>query len=173
MVEQLFELAHLNGGDVQINYENVAIAELVQDVIQKFSLEAEEKGIALSVDPEDPALTVIADIEKLDRVFTNLIGNALRHCKPGDNVTVNLANQPGKILITVRDSGIGIPESDLPYIFDAHYKAANSIRGNSAHGGLGLAITKKLLDLHNTKIFVRSVENKGTEFNFDLASSGV
>lgn len=171
LVEQLFELAHLDSGDVEVHYEAVSIAELVQDVLQKFSLEAEQLEVTLDVSPKDPALMVMADIEKLDRVFTNLVGNALRHCKPGDHITINLANETKRVLVQVKDSGIGIPRSDLPYIFDAHFKAANSVRGNNAHGGLGLAITKKLLALHNTTIRVNSVENQGTEFDFSLASS--
>jgi len=168
LVEQLFELAHLDSGDVQIHYESVPLAELVQDVLMKFSLEAKKKGVSLNVSPEDPTLVVMADIEKLDRVFTNLVGNAIRHCKKGDHITINLENETRRVLVQVKDSGIGIPASDLPYIFDAHFKAANSVRGNSAHGGLGLAITKKLLALHNSTISVSSIVDKGTEFDFCL-----
>jgi len=171
LIEQLFELAHLDSGDVEVHYEAISIAELVQDVLQKFSLEAEQREVTLDVSPKDPALMVMADIEKLDRVFTNLVGNALRHCKPGDHITINLANETKRVLVQVKDSGIGIPRSDLPYIFNAHFKAANSVRGNNAHGGLGLAITKKLLALHNTTIRVNSVENQGTEFDFFLLAS--
>ena len=171
LVEQLFELAHLDSGNVQLHYEAVPLAELVQDVLQKFSLEAEEHGVHLDVSPKDPSLVVMADIEKLDRVFSNLISNAIRHCSPSDNVIVNLVNETRGVLVQVKDSGIGIPASDLPHIFNAHYKAANSVRGNTAHGGLGLAITKKLLALHNTTISVSSVESQGTEFNFLLEAA--
>ncbi len=169
LVDQLFELAHLDGDNVTVMYEEVAIAELVQDVLQKFQLEASSRGVTLDVEPKDPSLVVRGDIEKLERVFTNLIENAIRHCQQGDNVLVKLTLQQAQVSVQVIDSGIGIPPSDLPHIFDAHYKAANSVRDSSAHGGLGLAIVKRLLDLHETRIRVESKEQAGTRFSFDLS----
>lgn len=169
LVEQLFELAHLENDKVKTEIEPVPIAELAQDVLQKFSLDAQKKGVQLRIIPQSPSLIVQADVEKIDRVFTNLIDNALRHCDSGDRIQVRMQKKAEKVEITVVDTGKGIPEKDLPYIFDAHYKAANSVRGNSAHGGLGLAITKRLLALHNSAIDVLSIENKGTQFRFQLS----
>ncbi len=170
LVDQLFELAYLDGDNVEVTSEPVAIAELVQDVLQKFHLDAEEKGVHLDVQPKDPSIMVQADIEKLERVFSNLIENAIRHCDRGDSICVGLSLDRGRVTVKVEDSGRGIPSVDLPHIFDAHYKAANSVRDSSAHGGLGLAIVKRLLDLHNASIRVVSQERAGTTFLFDLAA---
>lgn len=168
LVEQLFELAYLDSGNVQVNKETIVIAELVQDVLQKFYITAQDKNISLGVSPQDSRIEVMGDIEKLDRVFTNLIENALRHTPEGGSIVVRLQPKAQCVAIEVSDTGIGIPQSDINRIFDPHFKAGNSIRGNSANGGLGLAITRRLLDLHQARIDVSSEENKGTTFCFEL-----
>ena len=171
LVEQLFELAHLDSGNVRVNVEKFSIAELVQDVLQKFTIIAEEQKISLSVSPQDSKIMVVGDIEKLDRVFTNLIDNAIRHTKSGGSIVVRLSADSRSVAVEVSDTGIGIPTEDIPHVFEPHYKAGNSIRGNTAHGGLGLAITKKLLDLHQSSIKVKSHVNRGTTFQFMLPAS--
>ncbi len=171
LVEQLFELARLESANVPMSLEPIVLAELVQDVLQKFSLDARRHSVRLDVTPKDSTIVVNGDIEKLERVFSNLVENALRHCSPGDEIVVQLQTRGDQVSVSVRDNGIGIPAKDLPHIFDAHYKAANSVRGDSAQGGLGLAITKKLLALHQANIYVSSEENHGTAFEFQLQSS--
>ena len=170
LVEQLFELAHLDSGNVQIRVERFPITELVQDVLQKFAITAKEKNITLTVTPQDSSIFVVGDIEKLERVFTNLLENAIRHTKNGGTIRVHFSQQGTFVGIEVSDTGIGIPKEDLPFVFDAHYKAGNSVRGNSRHGGIGLAITKRIIDLHRSSINVTSKVNQGTTFSFALPS---
>ena len=171
LIEQLFELAHLDSDNIQVNKERFALAELVQDVLVKFDIEAKAKGIELKVTPKDAAITVLGDIEKLERVFTNLIENAIRHTEENGKITVRLNKDSRFVSVEVIDTGIGIPEQDLPKVFEPHYKAGNSVRENTAHGGLGLAITKKLLSLHQSSIEVTSKINEGTTFTFSLQSA--
>ena len=168
LIEQLFELAHLDSGNVQVRKERLALAELIQDVLVKFDIKARERNISLNVSPQDASITVMGDIEKLERVFTNLIENAIRHTESGGSVFVRLNRDSRFVAVEVSDTGIGIPESDIPHIFEPHYKAGNSVRENTAHGGLGLAITKKLLNLHHANIHVKSQVNQGTTFAFSL-----
>ncbi|WNO08939.1 ATP-binding protein [Teredinibacter sp. KSP-S5-2] len=170
LIEQLFELAHLDGANVSVNKESFPIAELIQDVLQKFTIVAEKKNIELAVEPKDSSILVSADIEKLERVFTNLIENALRHTPEGGKITVEVHQSQSKVVIRVCDTGIGIPEEDLPHVFDPHFKAGNSVRENTSHGGLGLAITKKILELHESVISVQSKIEQGTTFEFALNS---
>lgn len=168
LVEQLFELAYLDSDNVQVNKERFSIAELVQDVLLKFQIIALEQQIQLRVTPQDSSIKVLGDIEKLDRVLTNLIDNAIRHTKAGGSITVRLSPGSHSVAVEVADTGIGIPPQDIPHVFDPHYKAGNSVRGNTAHGGLGLAITKKLLALHQSTINVKSKVDEGTTFEFVL-----
>lgn len=172
LVEQVFELAHLETGSVEVHREPVAVAELAQDIMDSFDLRAKEAGVTLDVSPKDSSLQVDADIAKLERVFGNLVANAIRHTPAGGNIvirfnSVTFDNQE-KVQITVQDSGIGISKDQLPRVFEAHFRASNKVDSGSGNAGLGLAIVKALLALHHSDIEVESEEKAGTSFSFYL-----
>jgi signal transduction histidine kinase len=171
LVEQIIELAQLDSNTVSLYKEPVAVAELAQDVLSKFQLQAEKQAVTLSVEPKDPSLQAIADIAKLERVLTNLVDNAIRHCQPGDSIKIQLQPKDNQIIISIADSGAGIPEEEMAHIFDAHFRASNSVTSNQGNSGLGLAIVAKLLSLHHATVSVSSVVSKGTTFSFSLPSA--
>ena len=169
LVEQLFELAHLEGDANTLNWELVSIAELAQDVLQKLALRAEAKQITLTLEPKNPALLVQADIEKLERVFTNLVDNAIRHCAERGQVDIVMEASKEQIRVSVQDNGSGIPAAEVGKIFNAHFRASNSAAGSGEkHSGLGLAITRRILDLHGSRIEVLTELGEGTRFSFTL-----
>lgn len=173
LIEQLFELAHLDSETVTLSTEPLGIAEFAQDVLQKMTLEANKKHVSLDVEPKDPSIMVMANVEKLENVFTNLIDNALRHCKAGDHIKIEILPSVtvGQLSVSVKDTGFGIAEKDLPLIFDAHFRASNSVRGNGRNSGLGLAISKRIIELHGSRLRVSSQLGRGTEFSFDLKAA--
>lgn len=168
LVEQLFELAHLDSDSVTLHYEPVAVAELAQDVIQKLELNAMERGVKVSVEPQDPGLIVMADIQRIERVFTNLLDNAIRHCQQGDRVSVQITPRQDRMQIAISDTGCGIPQAELPQIFEPHFRATNSANSHKTHSGLGLAIARRILELHSSAIQVVSKQEQGTTFSFEL-----
>jgi len=172
LVEQVFDLAHLETGNIELQREPVAIAELAQDIIETFKLQAQSCNVSLDFSPKDSTLFVDADIAKIERVFSNLVANAIRHTPSGGNILMTFShielNGQQRVLIRVKDSGIGIPRDQLPRVFEAHFRAANRRDSDSGNAGLGLAIVKALLDLHHTSILVTSEEHKGTCFEFSL-----
>ncbi len=167
LVDELFELAKLDAREMQPKREPFALAELVQDVIQKFQLPAEERRIKLSMESNDLLPFVDADIAMIERVLENLIGNALQHTGSGGEVTVSLQLKESAVEVQVQDNGSGIAEHDLPGIFDRFYQANNNER-NDHHAGLGLAIAQHIVRLHDGVIAVRSKVNQGTHFFFSL-----
>lgn len=170
LLDQLVELARLEGGVETVRLEPIAIAELAQDVLSKFALRAEKLGVALEVTPRDTALMIQADIGKLERVLSNLIDNALRHTPSGGTISIELSRSPDSatLLITVRDTGLGIPATDLTRIFEPNFRGSYGYTDNAVHLGLGLAIVRRLLELHETSIRVMSEPGKGSAFNFGL-----
>ncbi len=175
LVEQLFELARLDSDNVALDLEPVSLADLSYDVVQSLSVLAKSKGISMQVKhPDNDALLAKADLPKLERVFVNLIDNAIRHCEEDDEIVVDLKRKVGIdsdgkfIEVTIKDTGSGIPRADLPFIFDAYYRARNSAKSQKGNSGLGLAISKKIIELHGTNISVESDEGKGTAFSFSL-----
>jgi len=176
LVEQLFELAHLDAANAQLTLEPVAMAELAHDVSQKLQLDADKKRLKFDIQPQDPSFLVMANIEKLERVFTNLLENAIRHSDQGGTISIVMARQQGAITITIKDQGCGIPEDELSHIFEAHFRASNSAKGGRAHSGLGLAITHRILELHSSSvggevIHVESHLGQGSAFTFSLKTA--
>lgn len=170
LVEQLFELAHLDSDNVDLTTEPVSIAELIQDVMQQRSLEVEAKEIEFQLTPKDPSLRVYADIARLESVFANLIDNAIRHCKSGDIIKARISEFDfSHLLIEISDTGTGIPENELSNIFNPHFRASNSIKNSRlTNSGLGLAISHRIVALHGSNIEVCSQLGEGSTFSFKL-----
>jgi len=167
LVEELFELAKLDARETQLHCEAFAAAELVQDVIQKFSLIAETDNIKLVMKAQEALPFVNADIGLVERVLENLIGNALRHTPAGGEIIVALRYEGAEVEIEVQDSGCGIPDSELKNIFDRFYRVDNMER-SSHHAGLGLSIAQHIVTMHGSKIRVESKPNSGSRFFFGL-----
>jgi two-component system OmpR family sensor kinase len=167
LVAELFELAKLDTEDAKPHCEPFSLAELVQDVTQKFRLRADEKGITLESRYTPDLPFVKADIALIERVLENLIENALRHTPSGGTIRVGLTPEANSVTVVVSDTGHGIPKQDLPHIFDRFYRVEKA-RGSSLSAGLGLAIAKRILELHGEAIHVRSALNKGATFLFHL-----
>ena len=172
MIDELFELARLEYGEVQVNPEVVQLSDLLSDMYATLSNLAAEKGVTLEVNMSRDDLTVYADVARLDRILQNLIANAIQYTPAKGNVKVDvLALQSEispQIKISVTDTGQGISEEDLPYIFEPYFRSKSGRQVNQDGKGLGLAITGRLLELHGSKLSVNSRLNEGTEFSFLL-----
>ncbi len=168
LISELFELAKLDYSCYQINPEPVQLGELAQDVLQKFQLTAEKKGVALRVEAHQDAGFVSADIALIERVLENLLENALKHTHPGGAVSLAVRRHDGRVAVEVSDTGSGIPQNALPHIFERFYQVHQSKMLDTGSAGLGLAIVKRILDLHHSQINVESALAEGTRFSFAL-----
>jgi signal transduction histidine kinase len=151
------------------------LAELVQDNVQRFHIAAEERGVALRAD-YDPALPrVVADLGLLERALQNLVENALRYTPERGTVTVALDRLEAnghvgpRVEVRVSDTGCGIAAEDMPYIFERFYQPHQErAAGNGAGVGLGLAIARRILELHGSRIEAVSEPERGATFTFHL-----
>jgi signal transduction histidine kinase len=169
LIDQIFELAHLEGGQVSLNLEAFNLAELLYDVVAKFSLQTKAKNITINIVPECSYTQVHSDIGKLERVLSNLLENAIRHTPSFGKITLAITEiNQHQCQLTLTDTGTGIKEDELLYIFDTRYRASNAVQDKEKHTGLGLAITKKLLELLKSDIKVNSTLGEGTTFSFNL-----
>jgi signal transduction histidine kinase len=167
LVSELLELAKLDSSEMRVNFEPFSLPELVQDVVQKFKLRAEEKHIEIISNLEDELPFVNADIALVERALENLIENAIRFTPIDGTITIKLALKKD-ILAQISDTGPGIPKEELPHIFKRFYHADRSRKGTEGHSGLGLAITQKIIELHQGSIHVTSSPGAGTSFTFSL-----
>jgi signal transduction histidine kinase len=168
LVSDLFELAKLDSRETRPRYESFPLGELLQDVAQKFRLEAQDKKVAVETDFGDAVPLVHADIALVERLLENLIENALRHTDPGGAVRMSLRAENGAVEVVVSDTGRGIPVEALPHVFDRSF----TLDRDHSRGGLGLAIAKRILELHGSSILVSSAPGEGTRFSFRLPSAG-
>ena len=167
LIGDLFELAKLESRDMELRPEPFPLAELVQDVVQKFQLQAKERKITLRSDLPTNLPFVHADLPLVERVLDNLLDNALRHTTEGGEVVVGLAPAGGRAGVTVADTGCGIPEEALPHIFDRYFRIDRSDPERKG-SGLGLAIAHRVVELHGGRLNVRSAVGAGSTFTFDL-----
>lgn len=168
LIDQIFELAHLESGHANVQFEVFNLGELLYDVMAKFAIRAEAANITLSISPTVCDIKAYSDIGKLERVLTNLIENALRHTPEKGAIDIIINKHGHQLTLSVKDTGVGISAKELPYIFEARYRASNAKGCKKAHAGLGLAITERLIKLLKTEIRVRSRIGIGTEFSFEL-----
>jgi signal transduction histidine kinase len=168
LIDQIFELAHLEDGQVTVNLETFTIGELLHDIIAKFALKAKARHINLTLQPQQCQYIVYSDIAKLERIITNLLENALRHTSEGGEVAIRVSQLTDKVKIAVTDNGSGISKEDIAYIFDARYRASNAIEDSTPHAGLGLAISQKLSRILNSELFVDSQLGLGSNFSLSL-----
>ncbi len=168
LVAALFELAKLDSTDVQVRAETFSIDELIQDILQKFRLAADQKRVTLDMDTADDLPQVQADIGLIERVFENLIDNALRYTPEGGTIHIQAAREQDRVRVRVSDTGSGIAPEDIVHLFDRYYPMDRSRKGPAAGSGLGLIITKRILELHGSDLEVTSTVKRGTTFSFTL-----
>ncbi len=142
----------------------VALNGPVGRAVLLFQPRAEEKGITLEYHACRDEIVVMATEDGLDRILANLVGNAVKYTPPGGRVTVGLCQTGDEAIVTVADTGIGIPAEALPRLFEEFYRAPNARAANITGTGLGLAIVKRLVDLYRGTISVESTVGVGTTF---------
>lgn len=168
LIGDLFELSKLDSATIKPSLEWFSLAELLQDVTQEFELEAQRKSVRIEVEAPTGLSNVYADIGLIQRVLENLLRNALKYTPAGGSITIALEPKPGRVAVSVADTGCGIEEQELEHIFERFYRSEQAEDSRSGSAGLGLAIVKRILDLHGSRITVRSAPEQGTRFEFDI-----
>jgi two-component system sensor histidine kinase BaeS len=170
LVDDLRTLSLAESGHLTLHIEPVDVAELLADAGTSFGGQAEAAGIALKV--ETGALTgatLPGDVGRLNQVLANLMANALRYTPPGGTITLRGERAPGGVILSVRDTGKGIPAEDLPHVFDRFWRGDPArTRADGSGGGLGLAIVRQLVQLHGGRVAVRSEVGRGSTFTLFL-----
>ncbi|RYM05368.1 HAMP domain-containing protein [Sporolactobacillus sp. THM7-7] len=169
LVNELLDLARLEAGHFQMDKKEVPLADFFRHAVNKFGNLAKEAGISLSMDiniSEDVRFEL--DPDRIEQVMTNLIDNAIRHTKKGGSVSVGVHLTDGRVLVRIRDTGTGIAEKDLPFVFERFYKEDKARTRGKSGTGLGLAIAKHIVEAHGGEIGVNSKKGEGTTFRFSL-----
>lgn len=168
LIDDLMELSRLQSGKISIDKQVMPLDEMILDLSEKYSATAEDKGqkFNLLFDPTT-CPQVVSNPDRVEQVLVILLDNAMKYTPEGGEIFLNARWNDTHVVLSVRDTGIGISESDLPYVFDRFYKADKSRTGSSG-SGLGLSIAREMLRWMGEEIFVASEKGKGSEFSFTL-----
>jgi signal transduction histidine kinase len=167
LVNELFELSKLEAKQVKPIKEPFFISELVSDISNRYQLMANDKRIVLDTMLSKERQLVFADVSLIERVIQNLIDNALKFTPSGGRVIVQTSQAEKGIKVSVSDSGIGIPDQEKELVFGRYFKGHN-FKKYKNNTGLGLAIAKRILDLHEVSLVLNSRINEGSSFAFEL-----
>ena len=170
LVDALFELAKLESGAITPKFEPFVVAELLQDVVLRFRMQSEERGVGLHALPTMDNTMALGDLELIERVLGNLLENAVRYTPVGGHVRTEMTVEPTLVRVRVIDTGSGIEPQTLPRIFDRFYSAPD--HSDRDRAGLGLAIVKRIIDLHGQSVRVLSEKGSGTTVEFTLSKAG-
>jgi len=169
LLEELLALARLDNSTTGLTREPTNITTLMRDILDDMGILARQKGIGIEFTCQDE-ITLPLDRDKIMRAFINLLDNAIKYTHDNGKIAVDIRRDDSGAIITVSDTGIGIPGPDLPRIFDRFYQVDTS---RSSEGfGLGLSIAKAIIDAHGGSICVASDQGRGTTFLISLPGEG-
>lgn len=171
LIDDLRELSLLESGELRLETRGIDLAALTEKLVRAFQPGAQAKAVLLELAAgELPELE--ADADRIAQVLRNLIGNALRHTPEGGTIRVSLSAAGGEVVCAVSDSGPGIPPPQRDKVFERFWKADQArVRGHGG-SGLGLSITKRLVEAHGGRLWVESAEGRGSTFSFSLPVPG-
>ena len=169
MALNLLDLARLEGGIADLKMSQVDVKALLQNIVDKFTPQAQSANVDLQLNVPDDLPTLMGDGDRLAQVFTNLVDNALKFTPANGQVTLSAKKVGAEMELSITDTGSGVPKDALPRLFDRFYQVDQSRAGGVSHStGLGLAIVKEIVQAHGGRIGVRSQAGQGTTFTINL-----
>ena len=170
IIENLSSMDNYESGAARIRQNKVSIARVIEDVVSSFGDMARQKQINLKANVGTADLLVEADGSKIAIAIGNLVKNAITFTDRGGNIIVksDSESEPGYIKVSVQDDGVGIPAKDLPRIFERFFQVESHLTRRHGGMGLGLSVAKSMIEMHGGRLWVESVEGKGSNFMFIL-----
>lgn len=168
LVEDLLDLSSIESGRRRPQREPTDLLEIARVAVMGFKPSAERRRIAIEIVENRELPRVPADKRQMRQVFTNLIDNAVKYNKVDGKVVVAAIAEGGRVDVTVRDTGLGIPPEDLPRVFERFYRVEKARSRELGGTGLGLSIVKHIVEAHEGSIDVESAEGRGSTFRFSL-----
>jgi two-component system, OmpR family, phosphate regulon sensor histidine kinase PhoR len=170
LLGDLIEISRIESGDMKMSFRYFNLAEFLGNVTAELKPQAAERNITLRCQAPDETLQVLGDKDRLKQVMVNLIENAIKYNRPGGEVTVSSGRSGDRIKISVKDTGVGIPDEHLSRIFERFYRVDKERSREAGGTGLGLAIVKHIVEAHGAKVEVSSEVGRGSTFSFNLGA---
>lgn len=163
LVQRFLEQARADSAQMVLCIDEVDVGQVAKTIVKSFERQAATKAIALDLCARGQVV-IESDAQRLSQIFVNLIDNALRYTPEGGTVTIDLTMEDEQAVIRVKDTGIGVPYKDIPYIFERFYVVDRSRARGVGGAGLGLSIVKQIVEAHGGTVQAQSMLESGTEF---------
>ncbi len=167
LIGDILDMSKIEAGKMDLRYEQIDIAQMAQDIMKTAHPLAQEKSLELLLDLDESITEIPADRTRLRQVLWNIMGNAIKFTEKG-SVTLRIAAKADHVLISIKDTGMGISEASIPIVFEQFRQVDGSMERVAGGTGLGMPISKKLVELHGGAIWVESVIDQGSTFFFTL-----
>lgn len=169
LIEDILDISRIESGKIKLNFKQVDVRAVINDVVQSLRLEAERKDMLVEVDVADDLPALIADQKRLTQVIFNLFSNAVKYTFRQGRICVRAFLNPGNMVqVEVEDTGVGMSPEQVEKLFRPFYRADNPLRDEAGGTGLGLSIAKSLVEQHGGEMWVNSEQGKGSTFSFIL-----
>jgi len=168
LINDWLDMSHIDSGRIAEKFVPVMIEPVLEEITELAKLLAEARKIQLDLRPGHDTFTVCGDRESLKQAITNVVSNAIHYTPEGGSVVISTREQDNCVIVEISDTGIGISKDDLPFVFDEFFRVKSSQTQHVTGSGLGLPITKRIIDAHNGRIQVNSELGKGTTFTILL-----
>lgn len=168
IVKDLLQLSNLDYKKTKWNKKNLSIEKLLKDVVMKVELQAKEKEHTIFMNVEENMPNIVVDKDGIEQVILNVLSNSIKYTPNGGNIQILAREENDKVVITVKDDGIGIPEEDQDRIFERFYRVDKARSRELGGTGLGLSIAKQIVEAHGGDIDMKSKYNEGTEVSIIL-----
>ncbi len=170
IIENLLLVARIDAKYEKLQLSKVSLNDVISRVVVRMAKLARDKNISISINRPSP-LYLLADEEKIIEAFSNILKNAIAYSKNGSRIKIEIGKRKDKVFISFGDEGVGISKYDLPHIFERFYRSKNAFTVKKEGTGLGLWITKRIVEEHNGRINIESVYGKRTTVNIVLPLS--
>lgn len=164
LINNLIDITKIDSGFLDIEFKNHNIINIIEEITLSVVEFAENKGIYITFDTEVEEKIIACDTDKIERIMLNLLSNAIKHTQLDGNIYVKIYDKEENMIISVRDTGIGIAEDKLKIIFERFRQVDSSLRRKNEGSGIGLSLVKSLVERHEGEIWIESKEGEGTEF---------
>jgi two-component system phosphate regulon sensor histidine kinase PhoR len=168
LIDELLDLSRIENEKGFVRKETIALGSLINEAVERVEELAQRKDFTISYEGLESNLKIMGNHEWLCQALVNILENSIKHGNPGGKILIKLQQKGENALVEISDNGPGIPESDLPYIFERFYRADKARSRKSGSTGLGLSIVKHIMEAHRAEYSIESIPGQGTTFRFSL-----
>ncbi len=168
LIDDLLDVSVIESGQLGFDWTTIDLAAVLTDLAKRMQVFSSAHTITVNCEQQTDKYIVVADEGRLEKLFSNLLVNAIKYSPQGSNIIIDISEKDSSYLVSVKDTGVGIPDDDKPFIFDLYYRGKEIDRKKYSGLGLGLYLSKQIVEMHRGKIYFESEVGKGSTFFVEL-----